>query len=208
MDQGQHNYPGYGTFMLEQRNGQPQDPRPYWRITAGAPGECMEDPAYPTGRTRHATLQDAVAEIRTRLEEERRYLLERAEGCRKQLERLDAMYAPKRTPGQAIRAQRDRLVECLRSFGRGEPPGRVVFDGFSISLPYLHSDNIFVVDLPEYEAINLRFLPSDIELLKDIVREAGFGDAPSWNGLGCFTVSFRLTRSKAASKEETAGVAA
>ena len=199
---GQQAYPGYGSFVIEQRNGNPQDSGAHWRIVAAAGQASPEDPAYPRFGKRHPDLAGATAEIRSRLEAERQRLLERAAGCLEQIEAMDAMYAPQPTPGQAIRAQRDQLLDCLRRFKAGEKVGHMKFKGFSLALPYLHSKDILVVTLPEYDPISPRFLPSDVELLAGIVAEAGFTDVDNWNGAGCCTVSFKLPVAQVTNQQE------
>lgn len=190
----QQAYPGYGAFVLEQSNSypHPNDPSPLWRIVA-----TYDRQHYPQA-TVYSELAPAVEEVKARLQALQQRLLAQAAGCAEQLRRLDELYTPQLSPGQAIQAQRDQVVDCLRRFKAGENVGQVQFQGFKLALPYLHSNNVLVINLPEYDAISPRFLKEDIDQLSALVQEAGFQTFDLWNGAGHYTVSFRLPVKQAA----------
>lgn len=195
-------YPGYGQFVIEERNGYPQEPGAQWRIVAGEADARMEDPAYPRYSVRHPNLQGAVAEVKARLEAERERLLARAEGCTKQLAQLEQLYAPQPTPGQALTAQRERIVELLRRWKQGEKLGDLKFEGFDISFGYKNTVNLLVFNLPEYAAISARFLSSDARAILELVGEAGFTNFEHWNGAGCYSMSVRVLLGQIAGQRE------
>lgn len=195
-------YPGYGQFVIEERNGYPQEPGAQWRIVAGEADASMEDPAYPRYGVRHPTLEGAVAEVKARLEAERERLLARAAGCTKQLAQLEQLYAAQQTPAQALAAQRERVIELLRRWKQGEQVGYPKFEGFGISFGYMNTPNLLVFTLPEYSAINSRFLSSDVRTIFELVSEAGFTNFEHWNGAGCYSMSVRVPLGQIAGQRE------
>lgn len=197
-------YLGYGLFSIVERNGYPQAPGAQWRIVAAGKDETIEDAAYPRHGMRHENLAGAVDEVRARLEDERERLLARAEGCLKQMLRMDAMYAPRSTPGECLQAQRRRLTGFLARYKVGEDVGHPKFDGFGVEFGYMCRPNLLVFSLPEYAAISPRFLASDVELILDIVREAGFTHETHWNGTGAWSLSVQLPLAQIAGAANTA----
>lgn len=183
-------YPGHPCFSLNDRNGYPQDPGAQWRITAEACEAQVKRAGMP--KLVANTLPEAVERVRERLLADMAQALARAKGCEEQIAQLEAFYAPRLSPGQAIQAHRDAMVKALRNWVETQFDDTFTFAEVTLVLGYMGRKDLVVVNLPAYTPVNAVFLKEDVDSLAGLIEEAGLRVVTHWNGVGGFTVSFSV----------------
>lgn len=182
------DYSGYRGFLLEERNGSPEQEGPHWRITALLKGP--EELFSTRSRNAKASLSEAIEGVRERLMRQKANALAIAQGCDEQLARIEERYAAPPSPAEKLSAHRPEIVRALKQWAatKESTSGRLAEMWFSFG--YMNKQNLLVVNLPEYDAINAVFRESDIQALSSMLEEAGFTVNTHWNGEGLNTVTF------------------
>lgn len=149
-----------------------------------------EGSIHPTPRFR--SLPEAVVGIKAKLHSARAHHLALVKGFDQQLSQVDALYPATPPFADLLVKQLPDFLTHLQRLKDGEPPRLAKFEGFTVDFGYMDLRNLIVFELPSYEAVNVPFLSSDVELLLTAMRQSGFGEITHWNGAGCYTLTIKL----------------
>lgn len=178
----------YVGFRIEERNGDPHDGGPQFRLRAS--GKLNDQ--HPLHASSLLAAKEAVRErLTARLAQAEREVA----GWKRQLAELDSRYLTPQKPQDWISGHWQEIVQHLASYRESGAMGLFKFGGLQMQTGYLgRNPELVVFHVPDFAEVSFPFLNKDIEDLLKAFEAAGFeGPFSRWNGAGHYTWSLQLS---------------
>jgi hypothetical protein len=172
-------------------------------ITVDAPAGSF-DSTWHTKDDPVSSHADAVERIRTRLLNERNRLAERVAQLDYNLDNIEIIYAMPQLVADQVSAQYSELVEGFRNLQ--EKQGAFRIGPLLVTNNYLANadKHLFVMSLPEYDAVTQRFSVALCDCIQKAMAEAGLVVIDQWNGAQALSYSYSVKVAPARTNEPDA----